>query len=161
LPVKALSCGALVFVDAEDWECTETRSWHVYELRPSRRPAVAASEQRHGRMYRVTLHREIALRRDPTLIKKRFRVYPENGSYLDCRRDNLRVVVQKKRCGQYPIEARPQGWERMRVTGKRARSTKPGSISWAGGYTYVQKWGPSGKPGNGRIRKCIGNRPVD
>lgn len=157
MPIKVLSSGAMVTVDAEDYDLVDGPSWHIYRIRPSMRTTVARTETRHGRMFRVYLHREIAIRMNPDLLRRKYRVLPINGDYLDCRRENLRFIVQKRTCGRLGTEPRPKGWQRRKVSGKR--QSPPASPTWAGGYVYVPLWRV--RKGEGyRLRKCINDRDI-
>lgn len=151
----------MIFLDTEDYDAVGS-GWFIYGLRvrnkPLRTQVVARTETRLGRGFRLYLHREVAMRQDPGLIKKKFRVYPLNGNYLDCRRENLNVVVAKPRAGHPGIEPRGKGWFKRPFKGTRI--TPDASPAWAGGYLYVALNRTTRGEGF-RIRKCIGRTPVD
>lgn len=151
-----------MLVDDEDWDLVEDRGWCVWKLTPSGKPAASARQQRYGREFRLFLHREVALRKDPSLIGRKFRCTPINGDYLDCRRENLDVRAKKKTVGRPKIEPRPQGSRTRDYLGQRCRSHSkiPTSDAWAGGFEYIAK--NRDRQGEGfRVRKCIAGKPVD
>lgn len=161
MPMFFLKCGTSVLVDEEDLDflLAPNRSWFIYTNRPSMKPSVAWGEKRHNRMFRLQLHREISIRRDPGLVGRKFRVLPANGDYLDCRRENLEVVVAKPRRGRPRVDPRPIGWERAPVRKPRF-DVPPASPSWAGGFTHK----PINRDNHGegyRVRKCLGGKPFD
>ena len=159
MPIKVLSGGATIILDEEDFELVEANSWHVYRIRPSMKPAVARIQKRYGRMFRLHLHREIAARVNPSLVKQKFRVYPHNGDYLDCRRENLEIAVGKRRPGRPRIEPRPAGWERHPFKGM-VWTQLPASQLWAGGV--VLKDVDQSKHGRGRhLRRFAGGVEID
>lgn len=162
MPAKVLNCGALIYFDEEDADLVDGRSWHVNKQFPTNSLRVAATERRYGRMYRVTLHREVALRIRPEILtrKLKFRAVPRNGDFLDCRRENIEIrQVAAHRRGRKGVDPRPQGWERVRATQPKL-DQRPASPLWAGGYELklinrVYK-------GEGyRVRRCIAGKPVD
>lgn len=161
MPMVFLKCGTAVLVDEIDLDflTVPNRSWFIYTNQPSQKPSVAWGEKRHNRMFRLQLHREIAIRREPGLVGRKFRVLPANGDYLDCRRENLEIVLAKPRGGRPPIDSRPIGWQRSPL--KQPRYDVPAaSPSWAGGYVY--KAINRTRSGEGfRVRKCLGGKPID
>jgi hypothetical protein len=166
VPVKILGCGSSVILDAEDLLYVDRWSWHLFTLSPSMKTTASRKEVRFGREYRVMLHREIAVRMRPDLIekKRRFVVKPINGDYLDCRRENLNVVVRvASRRGAKGVEPRPKGYRVKRIRGKswsRSLSGPPASPLWAGGYDYREI--DATHVGRGRrLRRCINGKPVD
>lgn len=156
--------GVAVTVDPEDVDLAEAHSWHAYHLRPSWRPAPCRKERRFNREFRVFLHREIAVRMRPDLIekKRKFAVTPLNGDYLDCRRENLAITIRAPhRVGAKGIEPRAKGSVyRPTATPQVIIFDRPASPLWAGGYVYkvVDRRFAGGVS---RVRRCIGDRPVD
>lgn len=164
MPIKVLPGGASVVLDAEDFDLFDRHSWHVFTLRPSMRPSASRKEQRFGRVYRILLHREIAVRIDPDLIskKRKFRVLPKNGDYLDCRRVNLDVVVlTPSKRGRRAVEPRPTGYRRCGYKSSPERlSLSPASPLWAGGYEF-RIFNHAYLGLGRRSRRCINGRPID
>lgn len=161
MPMFFLKCGTAVLADEEDLELLSApnRSWFIYRNQPSQKRSVAWGEKRHNRMFRIQLHREVAIRTQPELVGRKFRVLPRNGDFLDCRRENLEVVLAKPRRGRPPVDPRPVGWLREPVRKPRF-DVPPASSLWAGGYIY--KAINRDRFGEGfRVRKCLGGKPVD
>lgn len=161
MPMFFLKCGAAVLADEEDLELllSDKQTWFVYRIRPSMKLEVVRGEKRHNRMFRLHLHREIALRMRPELVGRSFRVLPNNGDYLDCRRENLEVVLAKPRRGRPRVDPRPVGWERDPVRKPRV-DLPPASPSWAGGFTY--KPINRDRYGEGfRVRRLLGGKVFD
>jgi hypothetical protein len=159
MPFLILKSNLSVWLDDEDVELTEQHSWHLCKLQPSQKPSAAAQQKRYARMFRLMLHREVAFRMKPDLVKQSFRVFPRNGDYLDCRRGNLEIVLPKDRRGKHrAIDPRPVGWERYppKVLGDRP----PASPAWAGGFVY--KAINRDHLGEGyRVRKLLAGKPID
>jgi hypothetical protein len=160
LPIRILKSGATVLVDDEDADLVDAKSWHVYRIRPSMRPEVAVIEYRYGRMFRLHLHREVVMRMRPDLLetKRKFRVLPINGSYLDCRRENLEIVLARLKRGVKPIEYRPIGWEREPPRRPKLNPS-PASPAWAGGLV-VRQLDRRKRGGKQRYHLCVGRIPV-
>lgn len=162
MPIKILGCGASVILDDEDYELVTAHSWHVYAIRGRttvRKPAVARLQMRYGRQARLHLHREVAIRADPSIIKKKFQVRARNGDYLDCRRENLEVRIQRQGPGRPKLEPRPIGWKQRDVQ-NLTRPRAPASPSWAGGVVYRKIDRGRGATRTRRTVPLIGNTPA-
>lgn len=95
--------GGIVHVSDDDYEAASGFSWRVFRLKPSGREVAWVPHQANRRRFDLFLHRLIAVRIDPSLDHKKFTVRPRDGDYLNCRRENLEIVVQRtKRQGQAP-----------------------------------------------------------
>lgn len=104
--------GQIVLVDDEDLAWAQTLPWRAWRRYPDDDPILVSDEYRDGRTFRRRLHREIAVRANPTLAKSvdRLRVTFRNGDPFDVRRENLSTSVRPLRRGRPKRDARPQGY---------------------------------------------------
>lgn len=108
----------MVLISSEDLELIDLGAWRVWVLDGA--PRAVCDKAAKRKRYRHHLHREVAFRMRPDLIKRAdcMRVVAVNGNYLDVRRENLEIVVKPRpRRGPAP---RPKG----HATGV-FRATKP------------------------------------
>lgn len=143
-------------LDEDDLDVFGPYSWHIFTLRPTLRRTASRKEVRLGREFRILLHRAVAVRVWPDLIekKRRFRVTPKNGDYLDCRRENLEItVLDASKRGRKALDPRPTGYRRVHYRSSHPRGglAEP-SVLWSGGYEYRRF--------NHRKTRCIDGRPI-
>lgn len=99
MPDVYLPAGAMVVCSPEDYDLVTSVTWRVWRLRGDPR-AVRDSMSRRSR-FRLHLHREVAFRIHPELVKEpaRMSVKPLNGNFLDVRRENLEIHVKPRTRG--------------------------------------------------------------
>lgn len=117
-----LNSGALVLIDPEDLELLGEGTWRSHFLEGKLH--CVRDVMAKARQYRLHLHREVAFRQDPGLIRKadRLQVSPINGDFLDCRRDNLAIRVFPRKAG---APKRPRGAARSRFKADPTASHAP------------------------------------
>lgn len=91
-----LTSGQQVFVDDEDYDAVCGFRWREMRLKPSNRPVVSALVKANKRKFDLLLHRLVAVRMDPEIVKRGFRVEPRDGDYFNCRRENLEIAIRKR-----------------------------------------------------------------
>jgi hypothetical protein len=145
MPTLLLPCGQAISLDEEDYDWALSQTWYVRD-RPDRPRTIIRDEMIGGRVFRIFLHREIALRINPALEEKLqlLKVKAINGDFTDVRRCNLSILIGKRR-GKVPTIKKPVG-TRKYVPKKRRRGTiletelpKRGSKLWANGITHDRK----------------------
>lgn len=101
MPDVRLRCGAMVVLSEEDLELLDQKGWRIWNQAGRGEVRVVRDYQAKNRKYRYHLHKEVALRMNPSLLRKAhlLKVTPVNGDYLDCRRENLETVVRPARPG--------------------------------------------------------------
>lgn len=94
-----LGSGALVLIDPEDLELMGEGTWRTHFLEGKWR--CVRDVMARGHQYRLSLHREVIFRVDPSLVRKadRLNVIPVNGDFLDVRRENLEFRVFPRKPG--------------------------------------------------------------
>lgn len=101
MPDRFLSSGAMITFSIEDEDLLDQRTWRVWAASERDRRMVCADLKAEGRRYRLMLHREVAFRMMPELLKapERLWVAPKNGNFLDVRRENLEITVRARKRG--------------------------------------------------------------
>lgn len=108
MPDRYLASGAMIVCSEEDVEVVDGATWRVWVLKG--KPRVVWDKMSRGQRYRLHLHREVAFRMRPDLVKKadRVQVIPRNDDFLDVRRENLEIICRpRKRAGP---PKRPTGY---------------------------------------------------
>lgn len=97
MPDMILKCGQTVIWDDEDYAEITRHAWFA-RRRPDCSLRIARHEYAGRRVFKVLLHREIALRMRPELAPRIgvMRVRARNGDYTDVRRSNLEVTLRPK-----------------------------------------------------------------
>jgi hypothetical protein len=109
MPDIILDCGQAVLVDDEDHDFVASFHWYTRD-RHDRPRTIIRDEKRGGRIFRVFLHRAIAIRVRPDLLPcvTRMRVKAINGDFTDVRRCNLKIELAKA-AGRARYLHRPEG----------------------------------------------------
>lgn len=132
MPDIMLASGALVVISTEDVEIMDQFTWRVWELNGTKK--VVHDRIARGRSYRMHLHREIAFRMDPKLLRiaYRVRVTAINRDYQDVRRENLEITVRPQPKAGAP--KRPRGYRDhvYKGTGGPRPANEPPAWSWDG-----------------------------
>ena len=134
LPAITLRNGFMVVCSSEDYDLAADPSWRVWFL--GDKPRAVKDVMAKGQSFRLHLHREIAFRMRPDLVKTphRMSVRPANGDFLDVRRENLEIAVKPRKRGGV---RRPAGYTTgtyrgtNRATGAPPPWSRPGAASAA------------------------------
>lgn len=98
--------GGVCHVSDEDHEAASRYKWRGWALHPSGRETAWFRHQSGHRRYDIFLHRLVAVRMDPNTASRRFTVYPIDGDYLNCRRDNLEIQLHGKKAAHVKKRSR-------------------------------------------------------
>ncbi len=145
MPDLILKCGQAVFLDDEDYDYALDFRWFVW-FRTDRSIRVARDEYAGGRVFRVFLHREIAVRMHPHIAYRahRMKVWAKNGDYTDVRRENLEVIFRKSHgggnVGRKPLGADRTGTRIIRSKGTIDERDLPAkSPCWNAGIVNIKR----------------------
>ena len=143
MPDMLLSRGYMVTIDDDDIDLVEGVSWHLWRRKERQQAILVRDIMAKKRRYRLLLHREIAFRMRPDLIRKAdlVSVAPANGNYLDVRRDNLEITVRPRKHG---IVRRPRG---HRVGAKASSLCVAPPPAWSKDGCRNPVGGGDGRPG--------------
>lgn len=106
----------MITIDDVDVDLLEGVRWHLWRRKERQQTIVVRDVMAAKRRYRLLLHREIAFRMRPDLLKNadRVAVACANGDYADVRRDNLEITLRARKHG---FVRRPRGHRVSKSTG--------------------------------------------
>jgi len=161
MPDLVLKCGQTVIIDDEDYDFVQEVTWYVRD-RPDRSRRIIHDEWAGGRMFRIFLHRAIAIRVRPDLIPyvANLKVKARNGDYTDVRRSNLEITLSKRDGGD--PRRKPEGYAHKKIP-KRIKGTisadhVPADKSplWGGGVAKLRTYKTPDKSGRRWVRTYAG-----
>jgi len=116
MPDVTTSRGHMITVDDEDLDLADGFGWRLWRRKERQQSFLVRDMQARKRRYRLLLHREVAFRMRPDLVKKAdlVKVTCLNGNYCDVRRDNIEITVRPRPRGHV---RRPRGHKISKSTG--------------------------------------------
>lgn len=122
MPEVYLPAGGMILFSEQDFDLVTESVWRVWVLKGQPRAVRDATSK--CRRFRLHLHREVAFRMRPDLVKTpgRMSVKPINGDFLDVRRENLEITARPRKRGG---SRRPAGHNAAPYRGTRPGKPAP------------------------------------